>query len=138
MYHLPKIIYSSIISSFFSIIIRFVSLFEKSVLKFKNDNNNDCDLKAKMNNLMKKLRIKFIWFFNLSLSSLILFWYYLSCFCAVYKNSQIHLIKDTIISFSISLLYPLGIYLIPVLFRIPSLKNNKICMYRISKIIQLL
>ena len=137
IYQLPKIIYSSIISSFFSIIVRFVSLFEKSVLKFKNDNNND-NLKTKMENLMKKLRIKFIWFFNLSLCSLILFWYYLSCFCAIYKNTQIHLLKDTLISFSLSLLYPLGIYLIPGLFRIPSLKNNKACMYKVSKIIQLL
>ena len=139
IYQLPKIIYSSVISSFFSIVIRFFSLFEKNVLKFKNKNNKDDNLNEKMMRLMKILKIKSICFFILGLSFLIFFWYYLSCFCAVYKNSQKHLIKDTLISFSLSLLYPFGIYLLPGLFRIPSLKNNKKkCMYNVSKIIQLI
>ena len=42
------------------------------------------------------------------------------------------------LSFSISLLYPLILYFIPGLFRIPSLKNSNECKYRISKIIQLI
>ena len=68
------------------------------------------------------------------------FWYYVGCFCAVYKNTQIHLIKDTLISFSTSLLYPLVLYLLPGIFRIKALKNkegNKETMYKIIKIIQL-
>ena len=71
---------------------------------------------------------------------LIVFWYYVGCFCAVYKNTQIHLISDTLISFSTSLLYPFVLYLLPGIFRIKSLKNkegNKETMYKISKIIQL-
>ena len=65
------------------------------------------------------------------------FWYYLGCFGAVYKNTQIHLIKDTLISFGLSLIYPLFLNLLPAIIRIPSLrmKNNK-CLYKISKIIQ--
>ena len=88
---------------------------------------------------MKFLKVKFIWFFNISLLFLILFWFYLSCFCAIYKNSQIQLLKDILISFGLSLMYPLGVYLIPGIFRIPSLKSkNKECLYKISKIIQLI
>ena len=71
---------------------------------------------------------------------LIVFWYYVGCFCAVYKNTQIHLISDTLISFSTSLLYPFVLYLLPGIFRIKSLKNNEgntETMYKISKIIQL-
>ena len=46
-------------------------------------------------------------------------------FGAIYKNTQIHLLKDTLVSFGLSLIYPFGIYLLPGLFRIPALSNRK-------------
>ena len=70
---------------------------------------------------------------------LIIFWYYISMFCAIYVNTQIHLIKDTIISFAFSLIYPFGINLIPGIFRNYALSNNrnkKKYLYNFSKIIQ--
>ena len=51
------------------------------------------------------------------------------------------MIKDTLISFSLSLLYPFGFNLLPGIFRIPSLngnKRNRECLYKTSKIIQLI
>ena len=138
IYQLPQILYSTIISSIFKEIVRFLSLSEKNILKLKNDKKLD-NLDEKKRRLLKILRIKFIWFFNISLLFLILFWYYLASFCAVYKNTQIHLLKDILITFGLSLIYPLGLYLIPGLFRIPSLKNNnKQCLYNISKIFQII
>ncbi len=62
-------------------------------------------------------------------------------FCAIYINTQYHLIKDTLISFGLSLIYPFGIYLLPGLLRIPSLsnhKNKKEYLYEISKFIQMI
>ena len=57
---------------------------------------------------------------------MLFFWYFISCFCAVYKNTQIILIIDTIISFTLSMIYPFGLNLIPGFFRIPALKaKNK-------------
>ena len=56
-------------------------------------------------------------------------------------NTQIHLIKDTLISFSLSLVYPFFIYLIPGLFRIPALsepKNKRNYLYNFSKFIQMI
>ena len=89
---------------------------------------------------MKKcLKIKFILFFILNYFFLILFWYYISCFCAIYKNTQFYLIKDTLISFGLSLLYPVGLCFIPGIFRIPSLrafKQDKECIYKLSTVIQ--
>ena len=56
-------------------------------------------------------------------------------FCAIYRNTQYHLLKDTLVSFGLSLLYPLGIYLIPGIFRIPALNNRKKeYLYKFSKI----
>ena len=60
-------------------------------------------------------------------------------FCAIYKNTQFHLIKDSLISYGISLLYPFGAYLLPGIFRIPALsnnKNNRKCTYRLSVLLQ--
>ena len=71
---------------------------------------------------------------------LLCFWYYLSLFCAINRNTQYHLIKDTMISFSFSLLWPLGLYLLPGIFRIPSLsyeKNNKSYLYKFSQFLQI-
>ena len=70
-----------------------------------------------------------------------MFWYYVGCFCAIYRNTQIHLIKDSVMSFGLSFIYPFFIYLIPGICRIPSLrdkKNKKESIYKLSKILQAL
>jgi len=71
------------------------------------------------------LAIKFIIFFILNYLFLLFFWYFISCFCGVYVNTQITLIKDTFISFGLSMLYPIGLDLIPGFFRIPALGLQK-------------
>ena len=87
--------------------------------------------------LKKKLSIKFILYFLISFLFLLLFWYYISMFGVIYKNTQMHLLKDCLMSLGLSLLLPFAIYLIPGLFRIPSLYNNKRrCLYNFSKILQ--
>ena len=123
-------------------IIKFFALSQKKILEIKKIKTNDIKLlKEKVEKTMKILYYKFIVFFVLSFIFLMFFWYYLSCFCAVYENTQIHLIKDTIISFGMDMIYPLFIYLIPGIFRIISLRaknQNKECIYLISKILQIL
>ena len=63
-------------------------------------------------------------------------------FCAIYLNTQIHLIKDTFLSYATSFIEPFAIYLIPGLFRIPALSNrnkkNRHIMYKFSKILQMI
>ena len=81
---------------------------------------------------MKIGGVRIRWCNNLNL-------WYISCFCAIYKNTQIHLIKDTLISFGLSLLYPIGLCLLPGIFRIPSLrasKQDKECIYSLGRIIE--
>ena len=85
------------------------------------------------------IRLKTIFFFVTNFLFILLFWYYLGCFCAVYKNTQYHLIKDTLISYGIGILTPFATFLIPGVFRIPALKeytprNKKL--YKISKLFQ--
>ena len=104
-------------------------------MKIENVN----DLKQISNNILKCLKLKFLLFFIICFIFLIIFWCYLGCFGAVYKYTQIHLIKDTLFSFGLSLAYPLLLNLLPGFLRIISLKSkDKKCMYNISKIIQLI
>ena len=140
MYHIPQIIYSTVISVVINLLIKLLSLSQKNILKIKNEKNT-LDYENKIKSCLRCLKIKFILFFILSFIFLIVFWFYLGCFCAVYHNTQIHVIKDTVYSFCLSLIYPLFINLIPGLIRIPSLKDEKgekNCAFNISKIIQLI
>ena len=136
VYQLPQIIYSSLISSFIIILLKYLSLSEINILELKKTNKNIIEKTSK---ILKCLLIKLILFFILIFIFIILSWYYLSCFCAVYRNIQYHLLKDTLISFGLSLTYPFIISLLPGLLRIPSLKNkNRQLLYKISKILQII
>ena len=138
IFQIIQAFYSSIISIFISLIIKFLSLSEKNVLQIKKERNN---IKENGEKILKCLLIKFIFYYVLTFLFLFFFWYYISCFCAVYRNTQMYLLKDTLISFGLSLLYPFGINLLPGVFRIISLKSPKrdsICLYKLSKLIQIL
>jgi len=72
---------------------------------------------------------------------MIFFWYFISCFCAAYKNTQLILIEDTLISFTTSMIYPFGLKLLPGIFRIPALrapKKDMKYMYKISRLLNIL
>ena len=136
IYQIPNILYSTIINSIITIIIKYLSLTERNILEIKKEKNNMLEKSSK---LLKCLIIKFMLFFVLILLFLFIFWYYLLCFCGIYRNSQIHLIKDTLISYGLSLFYPFLLNLLPGIFRISSLQSQKKeCIYIISKIIQIL
>ena len=138
IYSLPQIIYSSIISTAITNLMKYLSLSEKDLIEIKNVKNL-LIIKTKELQTIKCLKIKFALFFCLSFIFLILFWLYLGSFCAVYKNTQVYLIKDTMISFGLSLCYPFVINLFPGVLRILSFKkNNGKCLYLLSRMIQLI
>ena len=109
---------------------------EENILSIKHEKVVR-NIKRKAEDVMRNLQLKFLVFFILSFFFLIGFWYYAACFCAVYTNTQFHLIKDVLISFGTSQLTPLGLNLLPGLVRIPALKNRKEVLYLFSKILQL-
>ena len=137
IYFIPQIIYSTIISSIINILIKELSLSEKNIVKLKQEKDYE-----KLNKLVPKtikyLIAKFILFFFFSFLFLAFFWYYISCFGAVYKNTQIILLKDTLISFAISLIYPLIFYLLIALIRYPTLNKKEKCLTAFYKISQLI
>ena len=132
--NIPQIIYIVLIFTIINNIFKRIFLSQKNILKIKNEKNK-YNLKGRVVTAIKCLIIKFTCFFVISIVFLALFWYYLSCFCIVYRNTQIYLYKITLISFLFSLIYPFIIYLLPAFIRISSLKNPGECLYIISKII---
>ena len=138
LFQLPQIIYSSLISSAINIIIKTLSLSQKNIIYLKKEEHN---IRKKASDIINCLKLKFVLFFILSFIFLLFFWYYLSCFCAVYINTQKFLIEDTLISFLLSLIYPIFLNLLPGFFRIPSLKSKskkQKCLYNFSQIIQII
>ena len=120
-------------------IVKLLSLSEQSILSIKK--KNIMLIVEFSKRIQKNLKIKFILFFILNYLLLFFFWYFISCFCGAYTNTQIILIKNTLISFGISMLYPLGLNLIPGLFRIPALKaekKDKKSLYQISLLLALI
>ena len=137
---IPNILYSTIISSVISMLIKYLALSNKDILKIKQIKNKEKALKESTK-ILSILKIKLNLFFMLCFLFLTFFWYFISAFCAVYENTQEILIENTMSSFGLSLLYPFGINLLPGIFRIPSLraeKKNLGCLYKFSKIIALI
>ena len=133
----PQIFFSFIISYHINIIIQYFSLSERNLLELKKANIEIIkDIKP---NIERCITIKNICYFVISIIFLILFWYYLSSFCAVYQNSQAYLFINTFISFVLGLIYSFFINLVPMFLRTISLSaKNRESVYKMSKIFQLL
>lgn len=134
---IPIIIYSTCITSVINVILNHLSLSEKNILSIKKEKNYIFAIK-KSKDILRCLIIKFFLYFLFSLLVLLFCWYFISCFCAVYINTQIILISDSFISFGLSMLYPFGLNLLPGFFRIPALRaknKDKQCLYKISNLI---
>ena len=137
-YFLPKIILAFILSHIVNTIIKYIFLSERNVLEIKLQQTRE-QAYERVDDVKRCLTIKYIVFYILGALFLILFWYYLSSFGAVYKNSQTFLIINTFISSTFSLLYPFFINVFPAIFRINSLNNNnRKIFYTISKIFQMI
>ena len=136
---ITKIIYSSLISIILNTLLKFLALSNDSIIEFKKNKEKN-NIQKRLIKLIKILKIKFFFYFIFSTIFLLFFCYYISLFGAIYKNTQYYLIKDTLISFGLSLFYPFVIHLLPGIFRIPALsspKKHRECLYKISKILQI-
>ena len=140
VFFIPKISISFIVSNICHIILKYIFLSERNLLKIRNNKTanaaQDISITVKRN-----LVIKYTLFFILGIIFLSFFWMLLSSFGAVYQNTQLIVFENTLICFGISLVYPFFINIIPCLFRITSLKSetkNQECLYNFSKFLQIL
>ena len=131
---LPIIMYSTLITTVINIILKYLSLSENNMLELKHEVQFKT-AKKNSKKIWSFIKKKIIIFFIISIIIMTFFWYFISSFCAVYKNTQIILITDTLLSFGLSMLYPFGLYLLPGIIRIPTLRSrskDKECLYKAS------
>jgi len=124
LFQIPQILYSTLISKLIDSLIKTLSLSQDTMVELKQEKKKN-NIKEKCTRTLKILKIKIILFYIFAFIILSCFWYYVTCFCGIYVNTQIILIKDSVISLITSLLYPFAMSLIPGLFRIPALKIKK-------------
>ena len=135
---LPIILYSTIISYILNTPLNFLALSNDLIIAFKQLKIEN-ESRKKSKKLVKILKVKFTLYFIISFLFLLFFWYYISMFGVIYKNTQIHLLKDTLMSFGLSLFFPFLIYLLPGFLRIPAIssrKKDKKFLYNLSKVLQ--
>ena len=138
LYQLPQIIYSTLIGKLIDSLIRNLALSQDNIIEFKQHKDKNSLLK-KHKKLLRILKINFIFFYIISYIVLIFLWYYITCFCCIYANTQKHLIKDSLISLTTSMFIPFVICLVPGIFRIPSLrveKPSRRALYKFSSLIE--
>ena len=137
-FYLPKIILSFIFTHIIIIVIKYIFLSERNIFKVKKEEKYE-EANEEAEKAKRCLIIKYILFYIIGTGFLVLFWFYLSSFCAVYQNTQIFLIINTFISLGISFIYPCIIDFIPSILRKISLNGtNNECLYITSKIIQII
>ena len=120
---IPQIAYSTLISSLIEIFLCYLSLTDKFFYQIKFIFIKGA--KNKIRKIIKCIRIKLVMFYIFIFIFLIMYWYIISVFCGIYRNTQIAFIKDSIISFSINLIYPIFLYFLSAILRSCSLENKK-------------
>ena len=120
---IPQIIYSTAVSQALELILCYLSLTDKHLYEIKEIKN----IQRKMDVVFKILRcvkFKLAGFYIFTFIFFVFYWYLVASFCAVYQNTQIIFIKDSISSFLVGLLYPFILYLFPAFLRIIALKDR--------------
>ena len=138
IFQLPKIIYSTLITTIINLIIKKLSLSQSNIISLKNNiyHNKNIDREKEINKLIKVLKVKFNLFYIIGFLLLCLFWYYIGVFCATYENTQIYLLKNSITSYAINLIYPFLLSFLPSILRISALKyKNEKKLYKLSLIL---
>ena len=133
--HVPNIVLSSICTLIMSFIVRFVILSERDIVAITREKRND-----ERNTLAKQteicLKIKIIILFVISGLLILLCWYYVAAFCAVFKNSQANYLINVLACFIVCNLWPCVTSFIPAFLRKKALDDGASeTLYKVSQII---
>ena len=117
---IPQIVYTTIISQLIEVFLCFLSMTDKHIYNIKQLShpwNKNIVLK-----ILRCIKIKLVFFFIFTFIFFLFYWYTITAFCAVYENTQITYLKDSLLSFLLGIAYPFILYLFPTSLRILSLR----------------
>ena len=130
---IPQIVYTTLVSQIIEVFLCFLSMTDRPFYQIK-------ELVSKGNliqseDLYRNIHLKLSIFYIFTYIFFIFYYYMIYSFCAVYKNTQLIFIKDSIISFCISLTYNLVLYFISSCLKVCSLRSSTECLYKFSELI---
>ena len=131
---------SSIFSSIIFIFLKLLCLTHNSIRQVKKNKSIEGTKKQSVR-ILRCATFRIFLYYLFSFIFLIIFGFYVSCFCAIFENTQLLLIETMAISWILSLVYPFIICFLTTIFRRGSLtcgKRGISCCYRINKILQLI
>ena len=129
-----NIFISSIIFSLTIILIRFIITCHKKFIKLKNMDKYD-EAQKESFAIHKSLIFRYMIYIIIGIILLLIFWYFITCFCAIFIYTQNHLFLNAFISFCFSMIYPFIYCLLPALFRYLALNKNHNKLYCFSQYI---
>ena len=132
---LPKSIYSFIATLITTSLLKMLSNSESELMKIIKEKDSIKNYLFLINNKLRKLKNKLIVYFILVFSLGLFFLYFVTSFCAVYRNSQKYWIIGCLESFGIDSLVSIIICLFLSLFRYISVKKHIKCFFILSDLI---
>ena len=134
--HVPNIVLSSLCSFIASLIVRFICLGERDISKILNSNNID-DRRSLAEKARRKATIKVYILYIVSFLLLLVCWYYVAAFCAVFQNSQGHYLLNFLLCFIICNIWPVITSFIPAFLRKKALDTRSSKLYKVSQIVSI-
>ena len=137
---IPQLLFTLIVSHILEVLLCFLCMTDIHVYEIKSLPKDEKN-REKVMQILDKIKRKLTSFFIITFLLFLFYWYFISAFCAVYQNTQKIFLRDSLISFSTSLIDPFIIYGITTILRKISLsiccrkKCGCGCIYKLSDII---
>ena len=132
---LPKSIYSYVATLITTNLLRMLSTSKNELLRLIIEKIKFKSYLYLVQIKLSKLRKKLIIYFIMVLLFSLIFWYYISSFCAVYKNNQKYWFLGCLESFGMDSLISLTICIFLAIFRFISIKKHIKYLYLLSSFI---
>ena len=138
---LSKIGYSLVISEMLKNILLMVSFPENDIVKIRKSGIQRTDKRNPVvHKSLSMVIIRCYIFYLVNFIILSFIWIYITSFFIIFQNTQIYVIKNTLISFGVSLVAPFILCVLPAFLRTVAVKGDgahgNYCLYIITKIIQ--
>ena len=135
--HLSSIIISTIIASIIKSIMLLLTFTDTDVIQIKD--NSTMSREEKTNRALIKVTSKSTLFFIINFITMTLFWIYVGTFGIVFKNTQLYLLVNGVITFGGILILPFFYCLISAAMRMIALsgKDNE-SLYKFSQFLELI
>ena len=128
----PRCVYASFAAIPITILINYLSNSRKRFETLMKKETDSKQFIIESRKILKNMKNRIITFFVITLVLMGFFWYYVSTFCSVYRQTQVAWIEGTIITFLFCIVIYAFLYFIVTLMRYIGLKCHFSYLYSLS------